>query len=170
MKSKNLLILFLILIITTLSGCSSKQDSSAPGYSIITAKEAKEMMDQDSTITILDVRTEEEYNTGHIEGAIFIPDTEILEKAEETLTDKSATILVYCRSGRRSALAAADLVELGYTNVYDFGGIIDWKYNVVTDPNLFAFYNLNKKFAQKRAGYIFRTLLSKISSSNVLTI
>lgn len=133
MKGKNLLILLLILIITTLSGCSSKHDSSVPGYSEITAKDAKEMMDQDNNITILDVRSAEEYNTGHIEGAILIPDTEILEKAEETLTDKSATILVYCRSGRRSALAAADLVELGYSNVYDFGGIIDWKYDIVTE-------------------------------------
>lgn len=133
MKIKNLMILFLVLTITTLSGCSSKNDSSVPSYSKITAKEAKEMLDQDSTITILDVRTEEEYNAGHIEGAILIPDTEILEKAKETLTDKSATILVYCRSGRRSALAAADLVELGYSNIYDFGGIIDWNYDIVTD-------------------------------------
>jgi rhodanese-related sulfurtransferase len=133
MKSKNLLILFLILIITTLSACSSKDDTSASEYSKITAKEAKERMDKDSAITILDVRSEEEFNTGHIEGAILIPDTDILGKASETLTDKSATILVYCRSGRRSALAAADLVELGYSNVYDFGGIIDWKYDIVTE-------------------------------------
>ena len=133
MKNKNLLILFLILIITTLSACSSKNDSATSDYSTITAKEAKDMIDKDSTITILDVRTEEEFNTGHIDGAILIPDTDILEKAEETLTDKSATILVYCRSGRRSALAAADLVELGYSNVYDFGGIIDWNYDIVTE-------------------------------------
>ena len=91
------------------------------------------MIDKNSAITILDVRTEEEFNTGHIDGAILIPDTDILEKAEETLTDKSATILVYCRSGRRSALAAADLVELGYSNVYDFGGIIGWNYDIVTE-------------------------------------
>ncbi len=133
MKDRRLWILFLILIITTLSGCSSKHDNSAPGYSKITAKEAKDMMDKDSAITILDVRTEEEFNTGHIDSAILIPDTDILEKAEETLPDKSATILVYCRSGRRSALAVADMVSLGYTNVYDFGGIIDWKYDIVTD-------------------------------------
>ncbi len=131
-RSKKLLVLFLILIISTISGCSSQKDTSVPEYSKITAKEAKEMMDQDSAITVLDVRTEEEYNTGHIEGAILIPDTEILEKAEEILTDKSATILVYCRSGRRSALAAANLVELGYSKVYDFGGIIDWEYDTVT--------------------------------------
>lgn len=133
MKNKKLLILFLILIIATLSACSSKNDSAASDYSTITAKVAKDMMDKDSTITILDVRTEEEFNTGHIDGAILIPDTDILEMAEETLTDKSATILVYCRSGRRSALAAADLAELGYSNVYDFGGIIDWNYNIVTE-------------------------------------
>jgi rhodanese-related sulfurtransferase len=132
MKNKNLMILFLVLIVTTLSACSSKNNSSASEFSKITVKEAKEMMDMDSAITILDVRTEEEYNTGHIEGAILFPDTDILEKAEKTLTDKSSTILVYCRSGRRSALAAADLVELGYSNVYDFGGIIDWKYDIVT--------------------------------------
>lgn len=138
MKSINLLIMFLILIITAFTGCSTKPDSStpdssAPSYSKITSKEAKEMMDQDSSIIILDVRTEEEYNTGHIKGSILIPDTEILEKAEDLLTDKSATILVYCRSGRRSALAAADLVELGYSKVSDFGGIIDWEYDIVTE-------------------------------------
>jgi len=133
MKKKNLLVLFLVLLITTLSACSSTNNSSASDYSKITAAEAKEMIDKDSSITILDVRSEEEFNTGHIEGAILIPDTDILAKAEEILTDKSATILVYCRSGRRSALASADLVELGYSNVYDFGGIIDWNYDIVTE-------------------------------------
>ena len=133
MKNKNFLILFLILLMLTLSACSSKNNSSTADYSKITATEAKKMMDEDSTITILDVRSEEEFNTGHIKGAMLLPDSDILGKAEETLTDKSATILVYCRSGRRSALAAADLVELGYTNVYDFGGIIDWKYDIVTE-------------------------------------
>ncbi len=133
MKNRTILILFMILIITTLSACSAKSDSSASSYTKITSKEAKEMMDQEDTVTILDVRTEEEFISGHIEGALLIPDNEILEKAEETLPDKSATILVYCRSGRRSALSAADLAELGYTNIYDFGGIIDWEYDIVTE-------------------------------------
>lgn len=133
MNSKKLLMLSLILIIITLSACSTRDDSSTTGYSKITAKEAKEMIDKNSNITILDVRTEEEFKTGHIDGAILIPDTDISDKAKETLTDKSATILVYCRSGRRSALAAADLVKLGYSNVYDFGGIIDWNYDIVTE-------------------------------------
>lgn len=133
MKNKKLLILLLILITATLSACSTINNTSATDYTKITAEEAKEMMNEDSSITILDVRTEEEFKTEHIEGAVLIPDTDILEKAEEILTDKSATILIYCRSGRRSALAAADLVKLGYTNVYDFGGIIDWKYDVITE-------------------------------------
>ncbi len=133
MKKKYLLIILSILAMTILSACSSKDNSTAATYSKITAEKAKEMMDQDPTVTVLDVRTEEEYNSGHIEGAILIPDTDITEKAEGVLTDKSATILVYCRSGRRSALAASDLVELGYSNVYDFGGIMDWNYTIVTE-------------------------------------
>lgn len=127
--------LFLFLLIFLLSGCTSDNDSSvsSSSYKKITAEEAKTMIDQDNDITILDVRTEEEYNTGHIENAILIPDTSIIDTAESILTDKSATILVYCRSGRRSALAAANLVELGYTNIYDFGGIVDWEYDIVVD-------------------------------------
>ena len=77
---------------------------------------------------ILDVRTQEEYDQGHIPGAILIPDTEIKAEAENILTDKAQLILVYCRSGRRSKLAAEALVELGYTNIKEFGGIIDWPY------------------------------------------
>lgn len=127
--------LFLFLLVFLLSGCTSDNDSSvsSSSYKKITAEEAKTMIDQDNDITILDVRTEEEYNTGHIENAILIPDTSIIDTAESILTDKSATILVYCRSGRRSALAAANLVELGYTNIYDFGGIVDWEYDIVVD-------------------------------------
>ena len=133
MKKKYLLIMLSILVMASFGACSSKDDSTPVTDTKISAEKAKEMMDQDPTVTILDVRTEEEYNAGHIEDSILIPDTDIKEKAEGILTDKAATILVYCRSGRRSALAAADLVELGYSNVYDFGGIIDWSYAVVTE-------------------------------------
>ncbi len=132
MKSKTLFI-FLFVISILLSGCTSKNDNSSTDYKKITGKEAKEMMDQNKDIIILDVRTEEEFISGHIENAILIPDTEITKKAEDALTDKSSTILVYCRSGRRSALASEALVRLGYTNVYDFGGIIDWNYDIVTE-------------------------------------
>lgn len=133
MKSKAFLVLLLTITLTTLVGCSTKSDSSVTSYKTINAKEAKEMMDQNKDVVILDVRTEEEYDTGHIKGALLIPDNEIKEKAEEILTDKSATILVYCRSGRRSAGAAKVLSELGFTNIYDFGGINDWEYDVVTN-------------------------------------
>ena len=81
---------------------------------------------------ILDVRTEEEYDTEHIANAILIPDYEIKEKAESILTDKDQLILVYCRSGRRSKNAASTLATLGYTNIKEFGGIIDWKYDTIT--------------------------------------
>ena len=96
----------------------------------ITAEEAKEIMDTEEGYIILDVRTQEEYDEGHIPGAILIPDTEIEARAEEILTDKDQLILVYCRSGRRSKLAAEALVKLGYTNIREFGGIIDWPYEV----------------------------------------
>ena len=99
----------------------------------ISSTEAKDMMDQKEDIIILDVRTEAEYKEGYINGAILIPDYELAEKAEIVLEDKSATILLYCRSGRRSAIAASTLNKLGYENVYDFGGILDWEYETVTD-------------------------------------
>ena len=103
------------------------------GYMQISQEEAKAIMDTEKDYIILDVRTIEEFNEGHIEGAILIPDYEINEKAEETLTDKNQLILVYCRSGRRSKLAAAELAEMGYTNVKEFGGIIDWSYGTASE-------------------------------------
>lgn len=103
------------------------------GYVQITQEEAKSLMDSEENYIILDVRTVEEFNEAHIEGAILIPDYEIGEKAEETLPDKNQLILVYCRSGRRSKLASAELAEMGYTNVKEFGGIIDWSYGTVTE-------------------------------------
>lgn len=99
-------------------------------YHKITPEEAKEMMAQDGVI-VLDVRTADEFNAGHIENAVLIPDFEVATRAEGELTDKTQAILVYCRSGRRSAGAARQLVDLGYTAVYDFGGIIDWPYDTV---------------------------------------
>ena len=96
----------------------------------ITAQQAKEMMDTQSNYIILDTRTQEEYDEGHIPGAILIPYDEILQKAESVLTDKNQLILVYCRSGRRSKLASEDLVKLGYQNIREFGGIRDWPYEI----------------------------------------
>ena len=100
-------------------------------YEQISQKRAKELMDTEKNYVIIDARTQSEYDEGHIDGAILIPEYEIAERAEEELPDKDQLILVYCRSGRRSKIAAAALVELGYTNVKEFGGIIDWQYGIV---------------------------------------
>lgn len=115
-------------------GCSggSQAEKDEP-YLNISAVEAKEIMDTQTGYIILDVRTEEEFAAGHISGAILIPDYEIDTRALDELPDKDQLILVYCRSGRRSKNASEQLVALGYTNIREFGGIIDWPYEVVTD-------------------------------------
>ena len=124
-------LIFLLLAVMLLTACGQdKENDQGAVYMNITAEEAKQIMDSEEGYIILDVRTQEEYDQGHIPGAILIPDTEIKAKAEDVLTDKDQLILVYCRSGRRSKLAAEALVELGYTNIKEFGGIIDWPYEV----------------------------------------
>ena len=100
-------------------------------YQQITAEEAKKIMDSGVEHIILDTREQDEFDEGHIKGSILIPYTEIESKAEEMLPDKDNLILVYCRSGRRSKIAAESLANLGYTNVKEFGGIIDWPYEVI---------------------------------------
>ena len=99
-------------------------------YEQITAEDAKKIMDSGEEHIILDTREQDEFDEGHIPGAILIPYTEIENKAEEMLPDKDKLILVYCRSGRRSKIAAESLSKLGYTNVKEFGGIIDWTYEI----------------------------------------
>ena len=122
-------LIFLLLAVMLLTACGQTEEKAQEAvYVNITAQEAKEIMDTQKGYIILDVRTQEEYDQGHIPGAILIPDTEIEERAEDVLTDKDQLILVYCRSGRRSKLASEILVELGYTNIREFGGIIDWPY------------------------------------------
>ena len=121
-------ILFLLAVML-MTGCGQNIDNEQEAvYLNITAEEAKEIMDSQEGYIILDVRTQEEYNQGHIPGAILIPDTEIKDRAEQELKDKDQLLLVYCRSGRRSKLASEALAELGYTNIKEFGGIIDWPY------------------------------------------
>ena len=118
-----------LLAALLLCGCGATNEKE-PAYMNITPVEAKELMDTRENYVILDVRTQEEYDEGHIPGAILIPDYEVAEKAPVVLKDKNQLILVYCRSGRRSKLAAQELEKLGYTNVKEFGGIIDWPYEV----------------------------------------
>lgn len=122
------------MLLTTLSlfGLTACQDSgNNASYEQITPQQAKTIMDTEGDYIIIDARTEEEFTEGHIEGAIMIPEYEIAERAEKELPDKNVLILVYCRSGRRSKIASDELVRLGYTNVKEFGGIIDWPYEVV---------------------------------------
>lgn len=102
-------------------------------YINISPDEAKQIMDSGEDYVLLDTREKDEYDAGHIPGAILIPYTEIEEKAESVITNKDAQILVYCRSGRRSKIAAEALLKLGYTDIKEFGGIIDWQYEI-TEP------------------------------------
>ena len=112
-------------------GCVGCSDGGSASYDQISGAEAKALMDSESGYIIIDARTQEEYDQGHIPGAILIPEYEIADRAEKELPDKDQLILVYCRSGRRSKIAAEELVKLGYTNVKEFGGIIDWEYETV---------------------------------------
>ena len=97
-------------------------------YEQITAEAAKKIMDSGEEHIILDTREQDEFDEGHIPNAILLTYTEIENKAEQIISDKDKLILVYCRSGRRSKIAAEGLARLGYTNVKEFGGIIDWPY------------------------------------------
>jgi rhodanese-related sulfurtransferase len=125
------------ILTATLAGCAvlGEQSETAPTdgvtaqaeYKKITPDEAKTLIDGGEYI-LLDVRTQEEYDEKHIAGAKLLPYDEISDKAETELPDKDAPILLYCRTGRRSKTAAETLIGLGYTNVLDFGGIVDWPY------------------------------------------
>ena len=105
----------------------SESEEEKVSYQCISQDEAKRLMDEENCI-VLDVREQSEYEEGHIENAVLLPYTEIEQRAEQVLPDKDALILVYCRSGRRSKIGAQSLADLGYTNVKEFGGIIDWPY------------------------------------------
>ena len=128
-----LLFALLAASLTLLSGCAlsrAKEDKAA--YQKISAEEAYEMM-ASQEVVVVDVRTQEEYNGGHIENAVLVPNESIGSEMPEVLPDKEATLLVYCRSGRRSKDAAEKLLALGYQSVYDFGGVIDWPYELVKE-------------------------------------
>jgi rhodanese-related sulfurtransferase len=120
------IVLTMFLVAILLVSCANSQEV----YMNITPETAKQIMDTSKDYVILDVRTQEEFDQAHIPGAILIPNDQINDEAEHVLTDKNQLILVYCRSGRRSKMAAEELVKLGYTNIKEFGGIIDWPYEV----------------------------------------
>ena len=120
------LLLSLLLLLT---GCGG---NASGAYQQITQEAAKEMMDTQEVI-VLDVREQDEYDSGHIPGAVLLPvGTSDEATAAEVIPEKDSTVLVYCRSGNRSKTASAALADLGYTNIYEFGGINTWPYE--TEP------------------------------------
>ena len=131
MLKRNKRFLLMLLTLAFPLGCIGCSDGGSATYEQISGAEAKALMDSESGYIIIDARTQPEYDEGHIAGAILIPEYEIADRAEKELPNKNQLILVYCRSGRRSKIAAEELVKLGYTNVKEFGGIIDWKYEIV---------------------------------------
>lgn len=117
----------------TTTQASTETTVLASAIRLITPADAKAMIETNSGVLLLDVRTAEEYAAGHIAGSQLLPYDEITARKEELPGEMSTPIIVYCRSGRRSAIAAETLAGLGYTEIYDLGGIQDWPYEVVTD-------------------------------------
>ncbi len=132
---KKLLLLVLSAALLFPAGCALKLDGNGmvyESYKKIGPEQAREMMRQDDSHIIVDVRRQDEYDAGHIPGAILIPNESIGDERPEELPDPDQIILIYCRSGNRSKQAAQKLFDMGYKNIYEFGGIIDWKGPIVT--------------------------------------
>lgn len=123
--------MLVLAVVMMLSGCALANSSTSASYKQITQEEAKEMMKKDDGHIIIDVRRQDEYDEGHIPGAVLIPNESITDKQPEELPKLDQIILVYCRSGRRSKEASQKLADIGYTNVYEFGGINTWTGEIV---------------------------------------
>ena len=130
-------VLLVVVGIFGLTGCALNQKKDGDGmertYTQITQEEAMEMMKKDDGHIIVDVRRQDEYDQGHIPDAILIPNETIDAEMPEELPDKEQIILIYCRSGNRSKQASQKLFDMGYENVYEFGGINTWQGEIVTD-------------------------------------
>lgn len=133
MSKRFKLLAILVVAMILFGGCSNTPENSDSKYRKISAEEAKTRMDSNEDAVIVDVRTLDEFNEAHIPNAVLIPNESITDTPPEKLPELDAEILIYCRSGNRSQQAAEKLIALGYTNVYDFGGIIDWPYDTVTE-------------------------------------
>lgn len=129
-KGKYLALTILLIAVIALGAYAAALASENGAYRKITPDEGRAMMDEGVAV-VLDVRRSEEYKNGHIPGAINLPNENITNGKPEILTDTDETIIVYCRTGVRSKQAADKLVNLGYTNVNDMGGIVDWPYETV---------------------------------------
>lgn len=104
--------------------------AAAGSYQKITAVQVKARLDKGDRLTVIDVRTPDEYAAGHVPGSVLLPFDEIKAKASLLPQDKNTELVVYCRSGRRSAIAADTLLALGYTSVYDMGAVSTWTYGL----------------------------------------
>ena len=125
--------ILLLFLIVSLAGCGSREEDTmnTVSYQQITAEEAKSMMDEQPDAVILDVREQDEYDAGHIPGAVLLSVGTIDEEtAASAILEKDTVVLVYCRSGNRSKTASQALADLGYTQIYEFGGIQDWPYDL----------------------------------------
>jgi len=135
---KKILLIGLLASLLLLGSCAANpsqegaSEGQTPRYQKISAEEAKRMMDSQASFVLLDVRSVEEFRDLHIVGAVLIPDFELQERAASELPDKDMLIFVYCRSGGRSARSTNLLVDMGYTNVYDIGGINSWPYETTS--------------------------------------
>ena len=128
------MLLILLLPILLLTGCAAASNpTEANTYRQITMTEAVKMMEKEANYVLLDVRTEQEFAAGHIPGAILVPNETIGMQEIPLLPDKDQLIMVYCRSGNRSKQASSKLVQLGYTNIIEIGGINSWPGEIVTD-------------------------------------
>lgn len=141
MKRRTVALAALITLALVLTGCVDADKSARDGATAqaekgavtkIDAATAYERMSASEGYILLDVRTPEEFSESHIQGAVLLPDYDIEARAAEVLPDRDTVLYVYCRSGRRSAASSALLADMGYTNIYDFGGIVDWPYETVS--------------------------------------
>ena len=134
MKMTYLLLVLLAALLFVLTGCAfAKKAGNKAEYTRISQEEAKEMMGRDDGHIIVDVRRQDEYDAGHIPGAILIPNESIGSEAPVALPDYDQIILIYCRSGNRSKQASEKLAAMGYTNIYEFGGINTWTGEIVKE-------------------------------------
>ena len=132
---KKIIIIPFLVMVLAFTGCQSTEKKVDPGIkgkvTKISAEDAKIKMDEDKSIILVDVRTKDEYNEEHIENAVLLTLDTLNAMAPSVIPDKNATYFVYCKSGNRSAVAASELVIIGYMNIYDMGGIQDWPYGTI---------------------------------------